>query len=107
MNIYLIPILSSDRKFKYTFGKDKITVEYKGKKDVFDFSIFPDGEMKLMDESGNELIETVLEENPIASAKREGGVLYLELVNFLSPDSPGELRFPEWFEPKDGDVING
>lgn len=89
MKIYLSPQVSQS-KIEYNFDKDRLSATYKSKTDIFDFTEMPDGV------SVN--IETTLEINPILSAKKEAGILYLELVNFISEDASEEECFPIWKE---------
>jgi len=61
----------------------------------------PDGEL---DRREDTQIKTILPVNPVISAKRIDGILYLELLNWIGKDAPYESRFPEWCElplPKD------
>ena len=95
MRIFLSPQVSDD-EIKYTFDGDKITATLDGATDTFDFSDFPDGELEA------EEIETTLPVNPILSAKREDGVLSVELLNFIAPDeSREEVLFPDWIDAED------
>lgn len=100
IKIYLVP-QRSERQITYTFSGEVITAEIDGAKDVFDFSVLPDGELDRGGGSEDEeekRIETVLPVCPVASARREEGVLHLELLNWLGRDAPYESRFPEWVE---------
>lgn len=92
MEIYLSPQVS-DRTIAYHFDTDQITVEYEGKTDTFDFSGVPDG---VLESDG---ITTILDINPIVSAKKEAGLLKVELLNFISSDATEAEKFPEWFVP--------
>jgi hypothetical protein len=89
MKIFLSP-QRSDRKIEYKFEKEKITVTTDDMSDTFDFSSMPDG---IMYE-----VETTLDINPIISAKRLEGVLYVELLNFIDENATEEEKFPEWQE---------
>jgi hypothetical protein len=80
----------SDDKLIYTFEGEKVIVNYSGQEDVFDFTEMPDGVA--------ENIETTLSLNPIISAKREEGVLYLELLYFHGANASYEERFPTWWQ---------
>ena len=42
-----------------------------------------------------ELIETVLPVNPIKSAKRVNGEIWVELLWYHGPDAPESERFPQ------------
>jgi len=73
-----------------------------GKQDTFDFTELPDGELKLYDdETGEKTIETILTKNPIMSAKKENGVLHVELLNYIGPNATLEERFPMWIDHTD------
>ncbi|CAM3442613.1 hypothetical protein [Marinicrinis lubricantis] len=58
--------------------------------DIFDFADMPNG---ILDG-----VETTLKYNPIISAKRENGVLHLELLNFIGEDATEQEKFPDWQE---------
>ncbi len=80
----------SDDSLVYTFDGEKVIVNYNGQEDIFDFTEMPDGVA--------ENIETTLPLNPIISAKREEGILYLELLYFHGPNPTHEEIFPTWME---------
>lgn len=92
MMILFSPQVSiEDTKFRYKFEGETITVTFEDVTDIFDFSEFnTDGE--LYD------IETSLPINPILSAKRKDGILYVELLNLIGADATEEERFPTWKE---------
>lgn len=92
MKVLFSPQLNSE-KIKYTFEGEKITAIYNEEIDVFDFSGLPDGRA--------ENIETTLPINPVVSAERKNGVLYVKLLNFIDENATEEERFPSW------QVING
>lgn len=81
------------QKIFYTFEKDKVIAELDGKVDTFDFSGMPDGKADSIESESFDF-------NPVISAKKEDGILYLELINFIGEDATEEERFPEWFEVK-------
>ena len=71
-----------DGQLMYGFDGDTITATYTAEgqepvTDTFDFSSLPDGEAQV------DLIETTLPENPIRSAKRVDGELYVELLRYV------------------------
>ena len=73
---------SHEPRFRYEFDGETIIATYTAEgqepiSDTFDFSTLPDGEAQV------ELIETVLPENPIRSAKRVDGELYVELLRYV------------------------
>jgi hypothetical protein len=81
----------SDDVIEYQFSGEKITAAtVNGQSDVFDFSTLPDGKA--------EEITTILSVNPIVSAKRVDGVLFVELLNFIGANATEEERFPKWQE---------
>jgi hypothetical protein len=67
----------ADGQLTYEFDGEVITATLNEQTDTFDFSTLPDGEAQV------ELIETVLPENPIRSAKRVDGELYVELLRYV------------------------
>ena len=81
-----------DKRFLFEFDDERIIVYFDGSTDIFDFSGVPDGEID------SSMIETILALNPIISAKKESGVLSVELVNFISEDATEAEKFPEWME---------
>ena len=89
MRVLLSP-QRSDRKIGYKIEGEKVIATIDNVTDIFDFSTMPDG---IMDE-----VETILDVNPIVSAKRIDGELYVELLNFIVQDATEEERFPEWQE---------
>ena len=91
------PAGTDEPRFGYRFDGDVITAIYavEGQEsitDTFDFSTLPDGEAQV------ELIETVLPVNPIKSAKRVNGEIWVELLWYHGPDAPESERFPQWQE---------
>lgn len=88
-------------ELSYAFQGEKIIATMNGITDEFDFSDLPDGELQLSEfVDGNHIprMETTLEENPILFAKRENGVLWVELLNFISENATEEERYPDWIE---------
>lgn len=111
----------SDDVVKYVFQDDVIMVEHitnelvfgetldeptqleeTGRyKDTFDFKDMPNGRLELFDENtGEPLIETELPENPIISAERKDGELWVELVMFFGGDEIDGERELEWIDAK-------
>lgn len=92
------------RRVFYYFKEEKIIANLDGKKDIFDFSSFPDGKLE------TDEIETILTENPIKEAWRENGILYLRLLNLVGLQPTHEEAFPKWIDyteyipPKAGEV---
>ena len=91
MKILLSP-QRSNNIIGYSFGKDKIIVKYNNKIDTFDFFDMPNGRLEA------DKIKTKLDINPIISAERKEGVLYVELINFIGVNATEEERFPSWKE---------
>lgn len=89
MKIKFSPQVHSE-KIQYNFQGDSITATYQDQTEVFDFTDIPNG---ILTE-----VETNLPINPILSAKKEDGVLYVELLNFIGEDATEEERFPDWKE---------
>lgn len=81
----------SDDVIQYIFEEDIITVTYQDQSDTFDFTEMPDGEM------GS--IETELPLNPIISAKRVDGELFVELLYYHGATATQEELFPQWHDP--------
>lgn len=97
MKVLMSPQVRFDgKKIQYEFGKDIIRAKFNNKEDVFDFSDMPDGVVELPMRD----IDTILDINPIMSVRKEGGVLYIELMNCIDTNATEEERFPQWFEVK-------
>lgn len=94
MKIYLSPQVStSGDRIQYSFDKDVVKVEYKGKKDVFNFLAMPDGVA--------ENITSELSFCPIISAKRVNGELMVELLNQIDINATESEKFPKWIDYKE------
>lgn len=99
MRILFSPQVREEDRVYYEFSEDVVKVTLKGKTDTFDFRGFGDGELEVTDPgTGEHLIDSVLDENVVISAKRVNGVLYLELMNFIGFDATYEECFPEWID---------
>lgn len=96
MRILYSPQINEGENIEYQFKGEKITAYYKGETDVFDFSQFPNGEIK----SPQDDIETILKVNPIVEAYRVDGEMSVVLMYYIKHNSSLEERFPEWFEVK-------
>ena len=93
MRIMKSPQIRLDEKrFDFSFWVDSITATFDGVSDTFDFSGLPDGGID------SSMIDTILSINPVISAEKFGGVLSVELVNFISEDASEQEKFPEWME---------
>lgn len=96
MIIKLSPQIRDDNTIWYEIEEHKITATINGISDTFDFTDMPDGELQLWDDEENELIETKLDEVPISSAKKENGILFVEIVFSISMEEKDErLLFPK------------
>lgn len=96
MIIKLSPQIRDRNKIWYEIKEDKVTVTINGVKDIFDFTGMPDGELQVRDDDGKEMIETVLGEVPILSARKTNGVLWIEILFTIEPDEKDErLLFPK------------
>lgn len=81
----------ADEKINYSIENEVITVEFREQTEVYDFSTLPNG-------IAEEIKSEVFSFNPVLSAKREDGVLSVELLNFIGADATEAERFPEWEE---------
>ena len=79
-------------RFTFVFEGETVSATLGSESDIFDFSGFPDGRID------SSMVETILAHNPIISAERVGGVLSVELINFIPEDAPETDKFPEWEE---------
>lgn len=78
----------SDKTIYYEFSNEVITVKIDNQIDVFDFRETPNGML--------EKTETTLKVNPILSAERKEGELYVTLLKYIDKDAIHEERFPQW-----------
>ena len=79
----------SDKTTSYKIENEVITVEFENETEVYDFSEMPEG-------IAEEIETEVFEFNPIISAKRENGELWIEVLNFITEDATESERFPKW-----------
>ena len=77
-------------KYKITISGEAITIQYHDKTETFDFTGMPNGI--------GEVESEVFDFEPIISAKRVNGVLWVEILNLIGIDATHEERFPEWLE---------
>lgn len=82
--------MNENNVISYEYNGDVVRVHLDGEVDEFDFSSMPEGIMKD--------VKTTLKYNPIMSAKREEGILYLELLYFHGSNASEEERFPTWID---------
>lgn len=112
----------SNNELLYEFENEKITVLYienelsldeeeqkiveieiNREEDELDFSGLPDGEMEVYDDETAEfLVDTNIPVNFILSAKKEDGMLYVELLKWIKPDEEVTSRESEWQEEGGG-----
>ena len=81
----------ADKEIGYSIENEVITVELEGITEVYDFSEMPEGKAESIESE-------VFSFNPILSAKRENGILFVEVLNFIKADATEAERFPEWEE---------
>lgn len=91
----------SNQNIKYDFEEESIKVTIENISEIFDFSGLPDGRLEIAGFDGKTRLETKLGVMPILSAEKKDGILYLELLNWISEDASYEERFPEWIDAKD------
>jgi len=93
MKIWMKPQIAflENERFFYEFSENKITATYKDITDTFDFTYLPDGHLENVD-------ETILERNPIRSARKENGVLFVELLNLIGTNAAEETKHPQWID---------
>lgn len=98
MKIFLQPQVDENR-INYNFKKETVEITIENITEEFDFSDLPDGKLVLRDEETDKIkIETSLKPFPIISAEKKDGVLYIELLNWISEDASESERFPEWID---------
>lgn len=91
MKVYLSPQNVSDNKrIKYAFFGESITVTYGNERDTFDFTAMPLGVL--------DSVDTTLPVNPIIQAERKADGLYVTLLNYVGDDATDEENFPSWME---------
>ena len=90
----------SDKEIIYSFDGDIITATIEGMTDVFDFSGTSDGLLQLYSAEPpfEPLFITSLPLMPILSAKRENGVLQVEILRFIGADADENEKYPQWQE---------
>lgn len=93
MRILYNPQVRDDHnKYKITLQGEVITIQYHDKTETFDFTNMPNGT--------GEVESEVFDFEPIKSAEKVDGVLWVEILNLIGIDATYEERFPEWFEVK-------
>lgn len=91
MRVLLLPQVN-DMTIDYVFDGEIIRATIGDITDTFDFSAFPNGELDI------ETIITILPLVPIGSAKRENGILSVQVINFISENATENDKFPSWME---------
>lgn len=92
MMIKFSPQLNDYESINYSFSGETITAQCGDAIDTFDFTNLPDGFLDPWD------VETELPYDVIVSAKRENGVLYVELLNFIKMNATADEVIPTWKE---------
>ena len=96
MRILFSPQVRDSNKIWYEIEHQKITITINDVSDTFDFTDMPNGKLQLWDDEGNNMIETTLDEVPILGAKKEDGVLTVEILFSIDINERDErLLFPE------------
>ena len=99
MIIKLSPQVRDYEKIWYEIENQKVIATINGISDTFDFSEMPNGKLQLWDDEGNNMIETTLDEVPILGAKKEDGILTVEILFSIdSSEQDNRLLFPEPME---------
>lgn len=90
----------SGQEIEYNFDGDKITATIDGITDIFDFSGTSDGLLQLYSAEPpfEPLFTTTLPIMPILSAKRENGVLQVEILRFIGAEADKSDKYPTWQE---------
>jgi hypothetical protein len=96
MQVFYSPQLNLTDTLTYEFIGEKVIANLNGETDEFDFTDFPDGEVSVGGREDN--ITTTLPICPLIRAKKENGVLYVTLLNYIGKDASYEERFPDWIE---------
>ena len=96
MMIKLVPQVRDRNKIWYEIVENKITATINDISDTFDFADMPNGILQTMDDEGNSLIETTLDEVPIFGAEKADGVLTVEIIFSVDMYEKDErLLFPK------------
>ena len=102
MKIFLSPQVNEEERIEYKFDGDKVIITIGETTDTFDFTGVPEGRLELFDfESEELLIKTNLPVQPLISAEKKDGVLYLELLNWIPLDASESEKFPDWIDSDD------
>lgn len=100
MQILLSPC-RSNKTITYQFAGETITATLDNQTETYDLSFIEEGQKirpLAYDDDGKQTIHisTNFPFHPIISAKRENGVLCVELINTIGENASQEERFPEW-----------
>ena len=91
MRLYFSPIVG-DKKIEYKVEDQKLIVIQDELEDVFDFTEYPDGILRIG------TIGTILPIQPIIYGEKKNGIMFLELINFITENASEFEKFPEWIE---------
>lgn len=91
MKVFYSPQVNMMQIISYQFNREIVTVTINNETEQFDFSNLPDGKAENIESD-------IFEFCPVLSAERKDGMLYLELLNFISFDATEKERFPTWEE---------
>lgn len=103
MKILFVPQVNEVDTLIYEFVGDKIVATFNNEVDEFDFTDMPDGAIARSYGRDPEIISTI-SINPVIEVKREKGVLYATLLNFITLNATEEEKFPKWIEINNEEV---
>jgi hypothetical protein len=90
MQVMMLPQFNDQVEAEYRFEGEIVTIIINGQQDIFDFSGMPEGAL--------DYVDTELPYDPIISAKREEGILYVEIINFINHLATEEEKYPDWVD---------
>lgn len=101
-DIIVVEHISNELVFGKTLDEPTQLEEVGRYEDTFDFSDMPNGKLEILDsQTGELLVETTLPENPIESAERIDGELWVQLVVFFGGNEIDDVRNLDWFDTKE------
>lgn len=95
MKIMFSPQIQEDNseRIKFSFEEDFIKIMMpNGTVDEFDFTEVPDGRLSI------DSIVSSIEKMPILEVYREGGQLYVTLINYIGKNDSTSEMFPGWID---------
>lgn len=101
MRLFLSPQEITDPKDRilYKFNNQSMECTIDGITEVFNFEGLPDGKLDFYNKNtGENNFYTELPFNPIVSAEKKDGVLYLEIINRIGENASEEEKFPVWVD---------